>query len=139
MAARTFQLEVVTPERLLVSAAVEEVVAPGSEGEFGVLAGHAHFLTTLRPGELRYRIGAAWRHVSVHWGYADVTPAGMTVLAETAELAEEIDLARAEAAAQRAEQLVGAAKSRHDAEAARRSLERALLRIRVAKPRRPGG
>jgi F-type H+-transporting ATPase subunit epsilon len=134
--AKALQLEVVTPERLLVSAAVDEVVVPGSQGEFGVLANHTNFLTTLKPGELRYRIGATWNHLSVHWGYADVSPAGMTVLAETAELAEEIDLARAEVAAQGAERQLGAAKSIDEAETARLRLERALLRIRVSKKRR---
>ena len=80
-------LEVVTPERLLLSQEVDEVIAPGSEGEFGVLPGHCHFLSTLRIGELRYKAQDVWHYMSVLWGYAEVTPAKVTVMAEIAEKA----------------------------------------------------
>ena len=78
-------LEVVTPDKLLVSEYVDQVSAPGAEGDFGVLPGHCHFLTTLRIGELHYRIGEAEHFMSVLWGFVDVTPRKVTVLAEIAE------------------------------------------------------
>lgn len=133
--AGTIQLDVVTPERLLISDAVDEVIAPGSEGEFGVLPGHCRFLSTLRIGELRYRKGGEWKRLSVSWGYAQVEPKRITVLAEVAERAEEIDLARAEAAAKTAEQEMAAAKKREELEAAREQLEKALLRLKVGRKR----
>ena len=78
-------LEVVTPEKQLLSQQVDEVIAPGSEGDFGVLPGHCHFLSTLRIGELRYRVGDQTNHMAVLWGFAEVTPTKVTVLAEIAE------------------------------------------------------
>lgn len=129
------QLDIVTPERLLLSEEVDEVIAPGSEGEFGVLPGHCHFLSTLRIGELRYRTGNDWKRLSVSWGYAQVEPMRITVLAEIAERAEEIDLARAEAAAKSAEQQLASASKREEMDAARAQLEKALLRLKVGKKR----
>jgi F-type H+-transporting ATPase subunit epsilon len=131
--AERIQLDIVTPERLMISEAVDEVIAPGSEGEFGVLPGHCRFLATLRIGELRYRQGEQWRRLSVSWGYAQVEPKRVTVLAEIAERAEEIDLARAEASAKAAEQELAAAKKREEMEAARVQLEKALLRLKVGR------
>jgi F-type H+-transporting ATPase subunit epsilon len=127
------QLDVVTPERLLVSEAVDEVIAPGSEGEFGVLPGHCRFLTTLRIGELRYRKGDEWKRLSVSWGFAEVEPSRITVLAEIAERAEEIDLVRAEAAVKTAELQIAAASKHEEMEAARAQLEKALLRLKVGR------
>ena len=131
----TIQFDLVTPERLLVSEPVDEVIAPGSEGEFGVLPGHCRFLTTLRIGELRYRKGAEWKRLSVSWGFAEVEPKRITVLAEIAERAEEIDLARAAAAAKAAEQQLAAARKHEEMDAARAQLEKALLRLKVGKKR----
>ena len=133
--AGTIQFDLVTPERLIVSEAVDEVMAPGSEGEFGVLPGHCPFLSTLRSGELKYRMGDQWRHVSVSWGYAEVGPGRITVLAELAERAEEIDLARAEAAAKAAEQELAGTARQEEMAAARRSLEKALTRLKVGRKR----
>lgn len=133
--AGTIQLEVVTPERLLISEAVDEVIAPGSEGEFGVLPGHCRFLTTLRIGELRYRQGEQWKRLSVSWGFAEVEPQRITVLAEIAERAEDIDMARAAAAAKTAELQIAAASKHEEMEAARAQLEKALLRLKVGKKR----
>ena len=79
----TFLLEIVTPYKLILSEQVEEMTAPGSEGEFGVLAGHAPFLTTLKPGELTYKIGNAPPRLSIVIGYAEVGPEKVTILAET--------------------------------------------------------
>jgi F-type H+-transporting ATPase subunit epsilon len=97
-------LEFATPTRQLVSEEVDEVVAPGSEGYFGVLPGHAAFLATLGSGEVVYRRGRDEVHLAVHGGFAEVTPERVIILAETAERPDEIDRARAERARQRAEQ-----------------------------------
>lgn len=97
-------LELATPMRMLISTDVEEVVAPGTEGYFGVLPGHAPFLTTLGSGEVCYRQGRDERCLAVSGGFAEVTGERVIILAETAELPEEIDRPRAERAKQRAEQ-----------------------------------
>jgi F-type H+-transporting ATPase subunit epsilon len=132
-AADTFTLEIVTPHRLVVSDQVHEVVAPGSEGYFGVLAGHLPFMTTLKIGELMYRRAGEPRHLAVSWGYAEVRPDRVIMLAETAERAEEIDLARAEAARQRAEERLRRwGDETIDFARARAALERAVARITVA-------
>ncbi|MBI5286474.1 MAG: ATP synthase F1 subunit epsilon [Deltaproteobacteria bacterium] len=81
--AETFLLEVVTPDRLLLSEEVEEMTAPGGEGEFGVLLGHAHFLTSLKEGELTYRKGGNAGRIPIKWGYAEIGPTKVTILAET--------------------------------------------------------
>src|ERR1700756_5697488 len=96
-------LEVATPSRAVISEQVDEGVAPGIEGYFGVLPGHAPFLTTLGIGELTYRIGRDERHVAVSGGFAEVRNDKVIVLADTAELPEEIDRGRAERARERAE------------------------------------
>ena len=86
-------LEVVTPEHLLFSKQVDEVIAPGVDGEFGVLPGRAPFLTSLRIGELQYKMDNAWHYMSVLWGYAEVNQTKVTILAEIARRAlENIDL-----------------------------------------------
>ena len=97
-------LELATPTRLLVSEQVDEVVAPGTEGYFGVLPGHAPFLATLGSGEVVYRRGREEERLAVHGGFAEVTPERVIILAETAERPDEIDRERAERARQRAEQ-----------------------------------
>jgi F-type H+-transporting ATPase subunit epsilon len=128
-------LELATPTRQLVSEQVDEVVAPGTEGYFGVLAGHAPFLATLGSGEVVYRQGREEQHVAVHGGFAEVTPERVIILAETAERPEEIDRARAERARQRAEQLLA---GRHpdgdevDFDDALAAYRRALTRLLVA-------
>jgi F-type H+-transporting ATPase subunit epsilon len=97
-------LEIATPSRLIVSTEVDEVVAPGTEGYFGVLPGHAAFLTTLGAGEVMYRKGTQEHHLAVMGGFAEVRDDRVIILAERAELPEEIDVPRAERARQRAEQ-----------------------------------
>jgi F-type H+-transporting ATPase subunit epsilon len=126
-------LEVVTPDRLLLSREVDEVIAPGIEGEFGVLPGHAHFLTTLKIGELRYRVGEATQYMSVLWGFAEVTPARVTILAEIAEKAEDIDVDRAQAAVAAAERRLEMGGLPSEVEAAKVSLEKARLRQKIAE------
>ena len=126
-------LEVVTPEHLLLSKQVDEVIAPGSEGEFGVLPGHAPFITTLKIGELRYKIGDAWSHMAVLWGYAEVNPTKVTILAEIAEKAEDIDVGRAQAAVAEAERRLEMGGLPSEVEAAKISLEKARLREKIAE------
>jgi F-type H+-transporting ATPase subunit epsilon len=97
------RFELATPTRMLVSAEAEEVVAPGVEGYFGVLPGHAAFLTTLAPGEVMYRMGQQQEYLAVAGGFAEVRAERVIILAEHAERPEEIDRERAERARQRAE------------------------------------
>lgn len=132
-------LEVVTPDKLLVSEYVDQVSAPGAEGDFGVLPGHCHFLTTLRIGELYYRIGEAEHYMSVLWGFVDVTPRKVTVLAEIAEKAEDIDVDRAHAAVAKAEERLERGGLPSEVEEARVSLEKARLRQKVAERRKQQG
>ena len=127
------KLDIITPTRTLVNDEVDEVTAPGSEGEFGVLPGHAPFLTTLQAGELSYRKGAETRYLSIIWGFADVHGDKVVVLAEKAETAEEIDVDRAEAARHRAQERLATAREDVDRERAEKSLERATARLNVAK------
>jgi F-type H+-transporting ATPase subunit epsilon len=91
-------LEVVTPIGLLLKEEVDEVIAPGSEGYFGVRPGHTPFLSTLGVGEIAYRRGGEWSHLSCFWGFCEVLPDRVNILAEIGERAEEIDVERAEAA-----------------------------------------
>ena len=125
-------LELTTPTRLVVSEQVDEVVVPGIEGYFGVLPGHAAFLTTLGIGELTYRIGRDERHVAVAGGFCEVRNDKVIILADTAELPEDIDRARAERARERAEQrLSGRAQEEIDYARAAAALARALTRLQV--------
>jgi F-type H+-transporting ATPase subunit epsilon len=101
--ASTIRLELVTPERLLLSEEVDEVIAPGYEGEFGVLPEHTQYLAILNIGVLRYRKGSESRRIALGGGFAEVTPERVVVMADTAERAEEIDVERARRARERAE------------------------------------
>ena len=101
--ASTIRLELVTPERLLLSEDVDEVIVPGYEGEFGVLPGHTQYLAIMKIGMLRYRKGSETRKIALGGGFAEVTPERVVVMADTAERAEEIDLERAQRAKDRAE------------------------------------
>jgi len=133
-------IEVVTAERELYSGEADMVIAPGSEGELGILPRHAALLTTLKAGELLIRLSGAEEPVFVSGGFLEVSDNRVTVLAETAEYAEEIDQARAEAARRRAQELLAQAQS--DVERAEMvgALERAVARIHVAEiARRRGG
>ena len=132
-------LEVVTPEKQLLSQQVDEVIAPGSEGEFGVLPGHCHFLSTLKIGELRYRVGDQTSHMAILLGYAEVTPTKVTVMAEIAEKAEDIDVERATAKVQEAEQRLQAGGLPSEVKEAQISLEKARLRKKIAERTRKTG
>lgn len=130
---KRIQLEVVTPTGVVVREAVDEVEAPGVEGYFGVLPGHRPFMSQLRSGELRYRIGDRNRFVAVQWGFAEVLPSKVTVMVETAELAEDIDLQSAEAAKKRAEERMQQFGTAYDLEQARIAYESAQARLDAAK------
>ena len=126
-------LELATPTRMVVAETVDEVVVPGSQGYFGVLPGHAPLLATLGIGELTYRIGRDERHVAVAGGFAEVRNDKVIVLADTAEVPQDIDRARAERAKERAEQrLAGRAQDEIDYMRAAAALARALTRLQVA-------
>jgi len=127
-------LEIVAPSRQVVrSERVDEVIAPGSEGEFGVLPGHTPFLATLKVGMLSYREGTEWHQLAVDWGYAEVGADRVIILAEGADRAADIDLAEARLAKERAEQLLGGKLDIKDYEKARIELMRAMIRIQVAE------
>jgi F-type H+-transporting ATPase subunit epsilon len=133
-------LEVVTPDHRLLSKAVDYVSAPGSEGDFGVLPGHCHFLTTLRIGELHYRVGEQIEYMTILWGFAEVTPNKVTILAEIAEKAEDINVERAEDAVRKAEERLERGGLPSEVEEARVSLEKARLRQKIAgRHRQQGG
>ena len=125
-------LEVVTPEKLLLSQEVDEVTCPGTEGEFGVLPGHCHFLSTLKIGELRYLVGGTTNYISVLSGFADVTPQKVTILADIAEKAEDIDVERAQAAVEKAQRRLEVGGLPSEVEEAKISLEKARLRRKIA-------
>jgi F-type H+-transporting ATPase subunit epsilon len=130
-------LEIATPTRLVTAETVDEVVAPGIEGYFGVLPGHAPFLTTLGIGELTYRQGREERHMAISGGFAEVRNDKVIILADTAELPEEIDRARAERARDRAEHRVsGRSQEEIDYTRAACALARALTRLQVASRNR---
>ena len=132
----TFRLEVVTPQRVLLSADVEELVAPGTEGYFGVLPGRAPFITTLQAGELIYWKGGKEHRLAVTWGYAEVRGDQVRILAKAAEGAEEIDVARADRARQRAEKRLQDWMNGDEAVDYARalgSLQRAMARLAVAR------
>ena len=125
-------LQIVTPDRSVVTDQVDEVEIPGAEGYFGVLPGHTPLLTTLKVGELWYRKGTEKVYVAIAFGFAEVMPDRVTILAEAAERADEIDLARAEAAKKRAEERLAAPSQDMDFERARLALTKSLVRIQVS-------
>ena len=131
--AEKLKVELVTPYKKVLSEEVDEITATGALGEFGVLPGHAPFLTSLKIGELAYKKDGVMVHMALNWGYFEVENDTVTVLVETAERADEIDLERATAAMGRAEQelksLTPEDKNFRIQEAA---LERALIRVQVA-------
>jgi F-type H+-transporting ATPase subunit epsilon len=130
----TLQLDVVTPTRLVVSERVTEVVAPGSEGYFGVLPDHIPFITTLKAGALTYWKGKEEHHLAIARGYAEVRGDRLSILADAAEVAEEIDVARAERARERAERRLAEWASGSegiDFARAQAALQRALARLEV--------
>jgi len=131
MAEKLF-LEVVTPQKAVVSEKAQLVVAPGSEGEFGVLKGHTTFLTSLKIGSLRYKDeSGSDRYLFINGGFAEVLPEKVTILAESAERRKDIDLARAEEAKKRAEQRLAQKSENIDFVRAEAALKRAINRINI--------
>ena len=126
------QLHIVSADRSLVNERVDEVEIPGSEGYFGVLPGHTPLLALLGAGELWYRQGQEKHYLLLAFGFAEVQPDRVTILAQTAEKAEEIDVARAEAAKRRAEERLSKAPIDMDAERARIALLKSLIRLQVS-------
>ncbi|HEY7524609.1 MAG TPA: F0F1 ATP synthase subunit epsilon [Candidatus Limnocylindrales bacterium] len=134
------QLEIVTPERLAYADTVDAVVLPGSQGELGVLPHHAPLVSTLGVGELRIRKGATEESFAIVGGFLQVRPDKVVVMAETADLAAEIDLERAQEARREAERAIETGYHEGaDLAAARAALQQALLRIRVAERRHREG
>jgi len=128
------RLELATPTRLVVSDTVDEVVVPGVDGYFGVLPGHAPLLALVGAGEVTYRSGREERHLAVSGGFAEVGGERVTILAETAERPEEIDVARARAARERAEaRLSPRAGEESDLPRAAAAFTRAQARLEVAR------
>ncbi len=125
-------LEVVTPEKLVISEEVDEVILPGVEGEFGVLPGHIPFLTALKVGEMVYRKGEVNKHMALSWGYVEVMAGAVKVLAETAEPATEIDIKRVESARAEAEKILTAGQEDAEHEKAKVRLEKSIIRSQVA-------
>ena len=128
-------LEVVTPERVVVSQQVDIVVAPGSIGEFGVLEGHVPFLTGILPGELRYTADGKTEYLAVTTGFAEVSDNKVSVLVDAAEKAHEIDVDRAKRALERAKERLAMDRGKADIDfyRAEMALRRAIARIKVAE------
>jgi len=130
--ADTFEFEIVTPEKLVVRDVAEEMQIPGKNGDLGILPGHAPLITELAVGEISYRNQGYTHRLAVAWGFAEVLPSKVTVLAETAERADEINVRRAEEAKQRAEERLKSADPNTDFDRAEQALQRADARLQVA-------
>ena len=137
--AEKIKLEVVTPERIVVSEDVQIVAAPGTLGEFGVLSGHTPFMTSLKTGTIRYTDANGVEHsIFIGGGFAEALPTKVTVLAESAERRRDIDLERAMAALERAQRRMVEDRKKEDIDftRARAALERALQRVKLAESRK---
>jgi F-type H+-transporting ATPase subunit epsilon len=125
-------LQIVTPDKKLVHETVDEIEIPGTEGYFGVLPGHTPLLASLAVGELWYRKGQEKTFLSIAFGFAEVLPDRVTILAQLAERAEDIDVNRAEEARKRAESRLAQPRAEVDYERARAALLKSLARLQVA-------
>ena len=133
MAEKQLLLEVVTPDRLVLSTEADVVVCPGVEGQFGVLPGHIPFLSALEIGEMYYRKGGQTEYLAVSGGFAEVTGEKVTIVAESAEKGREIDVDRAKRALERAEKRLATAKTAEiDWARAEAAMRRSLMRTKVA-------
>jgi F-type H+-transporting ATPase subunit epsilon len=131
--ADSFQLEIVTPEKKVVDTTAEEAQIPGKNGYLGVLPGHAPLITELAVGEISYRAGGDEQRLAVAWGFAEVLPDKVTVLAETAERPSEIDAERARKAKARAEERLTSGDTNVDVERSLNALHKAETRLEVAE------
>src|SRR5262245_18604705 len=127
----SLELQIVTPDRLILKEQVDEVEIPGTNGYFGVLPGHTPMLASLPVGELWYRKGSEKTYLAIAFGFAEVLPDRVTILARVAERAEEIDVDRASTSRQRAEERLAQPKTDVDYERARLALARSMIRIQV--------
>ena len=134
--AETFQLEIVTPAKLMVKDVAEEAQIPGLSGYLGILPGHAPLITELAVGVITYKASGATHTLSVAWGFAEVLPDKVTILAEAAERPQEIDVVRAQEAKSRAEALLKSNDPKVDYARAEDALQRADTRLSVAKESR---
>jgi F-type H+-transporting ATPase subunit epsilon len=130
--ADTFQLEIVTPEKKVVDTAAQEVQIPGKNGYLGILPGHAPLITELAVGEIKIREASGEQKLAVAWGFAEVLPDKVTILAESAERPSEINVERARKAKERAEQRLTSGDTAVDVERALDALHRAETRLDVA-------
>ena len=130
--ADTFQLEIVTPEKLVVKDQAEEMQIPGKNGYLGILPGHAPLIAELSVGQISYRNGIETHYLCVAWGFAEVLPDKVTILAETAERGEEVDCARARQAKERAEKRLSSGDPAIDVQRAQDALARANARLEAA-------
>jgi F-type H+-transporting ATPase subunit epsilon len=128
-----FQLEIVTPEKVVVKDVAEEMQIPGKNGYLGILPGHAPLISELAVGEISYRNNGYTHHLAVAWGFAEVLPDKVTILAETAERPEEIDVKRAQEAKQRAEERLKSGSTETDYARAQDAVQRAETRLQVAE------
>src|SRR5579864_740489 len=135
--ADTFQLEIVTPEKKVVDTPAEEAQIPGKNGYLGILPGHAPLITELAVGEISFREHGAQQWLAVAWGFAEVLPDKVTILAETAERPSEIDVERARKAKERAEQRLTSGDTEVDVDRALDALHRAEARLDVAGKNNP--
>jgi F-type H+-transporting ATPase subunit epsilon len=126
------RLQIVSADRALVNEQVDEVEIPGSDGYFGVLPGHTPLLALLGAGELWYRQGQEKHYLVIAFGFAEVQPDAVTILAEIAEKADDVDIARAEAAKKRAEERLATPSMQMDFERARIAMLKSLIRLQVA-------
>ncbi len=134
--ADVLQLEIVTPERLVEKDTVEEIQIPGKNGYLGILPGHAPLITELGVGEITYKADGTQYHVAVAWGFAEVLPDKVTILAETAERAQDIDVERARKSKERAEERLRSAGGEVDYQRALVALDRANARLEVAEKKK---
>jgi F-type H+-transporting ATPase subunit epsilon len=132
----TFQLEIVTPEKMVVRDVAEEIQIPGKNGYLGILPGHAPLISELAVGEITYRNGNTTTRLAVAWGFAEVLPDRVTILAETAERAAEIDITRAQASKQRAEASLASSATEEDFARVTADLQRAETRLEVAEKKK---
>ncbi len=130
--AQTFHLRIVTPTQQVVREETEEMQVPGKEGYLGILAGHAPLLSELKIGEITYRQGRELRRLAVSWGFVEVLPEQVTVLAETAEKSSDIDVSRAQASKERAERRLSNPDPDTDMNRTTVALHKALSRLQVA-------
>src|SRR6201997_3015429 len=125
----TFQREIVTPEKKVVETAAEQVQIPGKNGYLGILPGHAPLITELSVGEITYKENSAEQRLAIAWGFAEILPNKVTILAETAERPSEINVERARKAKERAEQRLTSGDTSVDVERALDALHRAQARL----------